>query len=369
MHKTVSVCDITLADYTAEILKIHQIHDISHLPVGTRPMSGGMIDRSSLNAWWLGRSIPASRYGIKDAMEIIGIDDLSILVKKCFGLSLSDQYWICPVGSGLKWNDINFFTNGFSVDVGEILFGGKVNGEMSLISPDNTSDGWLRKKWIIKDDIRYLIKGGSNPFMQEPYNEVIASEVCRRLGITHTDYSLTEIEEKVYCLCANFVTAQTELVPAWRIVNIMKKNNSDSNYTHFLRCCDKLGIGDVQNAIDDMMVLDYIVANEDRHYNNFGFIRDADTLEWQCAAPIFDTGTSLWYNSLVVGSPVVSRPFRKTHEKQIKLVRSLQRYPADALKGLDETIRQIFTGSDTVDHVRREKIAEEVNVRVAALFA
>jgi len=32
-------------------------------------------------------------------------------------------------------------------------------------------------------------------------------------------------------------------------------------------------------AIDKMLVLDYIISNEDRHYNNFGFIRNADTLE------------------------------------------------------------------------------------------
>ncbi|MDR0948561.1 MAG: hypothetical protein LBM69_03475 [Lachnospiraceae bacterium] len=188
MHKTVCVCDVTLADYTAEIIQIRQIHDIDHLPIGTRLVSNGMIDRASLNAWWLGRSIPASRDGIQDAIETLGIHNLSVLVKKCFGLSLSDQYWICPTGSGLIWSDINFFEHGFSKDVGELLFGGKAVGELSLISPDNTSDGWLRKKWLIQDGIRYLIKGGSNPFWQEPYNEVIASEICRRLGITHELY-------------------------------------------------------------------------------------------------------------------------------------------------------------------------------------
>ncbi len=46
-----------------------------------------------------------------------------------------------------------------------------------------------------------------------------------------------------------------------------------------------------------MLTLDYIIANGDRHYNNFGFIRNAETLEWQGLAPIFDSGASLWHNT------------------------------------------------------------------------
>ncbi len=29
-----------------------------------------------------------------------------------------------------------------------------------------------------------------------------------------------------------------------------------------------------------MLTADYLIANYDRHYNNFGAIRNADTLEW-----------------------------------------------------------------------------------------
>jgi len=41
---------------------------------------------------------------------------------------------------------------------------------------------------------------------------------------------------------------------------------------------------------------DRIINNIDRHYGNFGFIRNADTLEFQGFEPIFDNGNSLWYN-------------------------------------------------------------------------
>ena len=42
-----------------------------------------------------------------------------------------------------------------------------------------------------------------------------------------------------------------------------------------------------------MVLLDYLLVNEDRHFNNFGIIRDANTLKWLDVAPIFDSGESL----------------------------------------------------------------------------
>ena len=42
-----------------------------------------------------------------------------------------------------------------------------------------------------------------------------------------------------------------------------------------------------------MLAIGYIMMNGDRHMNNFGLVRDADTLEHICLAPVYDTGTSL----------------------------------------------------------------------------
>ena len=56
---------------------------------------------------------------------------------------------------------------------------------MNLFSPDNTTDGNLKKKWKISAGKRVLIKGGSDPFRQEVYNEVIASLIAEKLGIDH----------------------------------------------------------------------------------------------------------------------------------------------------------------------------------------
>ena len=72
------------------ILRITDTWNEEYLPIGTRTKTG--IDVKILNHWWHGRSIPASRTGIKEALENMGIDSSKELLEKSYGLSLSDQY-------------------------------------------------------------------------------------------------------------------------------------------------------------------------------------------------------------------------------------------------------------------------------------
>ena len=71
-------------------------------------------------------------------------------------------------------------------------------------------------------------------------------------------------------------------------------------------------------------MLDYIIANEDRHLNNFGALRNAETLEWLGMAPIYDSGSSLGYDKSVPlmmnAREVICKPFKKHHEELLKLV-------------------------------------------------
>lgn len=97
MHKRTPVVALELDDVTCTIQRINEVYAETHIPVGIK-VQHGMIDRSSLNAWWTGRSIPASRMGIKNALEKLEIPSAQMLLNKSFGLSLSDQYWICPEG-------------------------------------------------------------------------------------------------------------------------------------------------------------------------------------------------------------------------------------------------------------------------------
>jgi hypothetical protein len=367
MHKNIPVVDMEILSDTGRIVRLFNLQAPEHLPLGVNTKEG--MSRKAMDDWWTGRSIPASRDGIREALEHLNVYNTAMLLDKCYGLSLSDQYWICPKNSGLQWGKINFFHNDFSKDMGEILFGYEPDdlNRISLVSPDNTSDGWLRKKWIIAGGKRFLMKGGSGVFRQEPFNEVIASAIMLRLNINHVTYTLTFDKGKPYSLCETFVTPDTDLVPAWRIRATMKKDNRDSNLAHLLRCCENLGISGTRTALDQMLVLDYIISNEDRHYHHLGFIRNAEPLEWLGFAPVYDSGTSLWYNTQRVGSAVESKPFRSSHAEQIKLVQDLSWFDAGLLKGLDDEIIEILSVSEEVDQARSGRIAKAVMERAGQI--
>ena len=138
MHKRTAVADIELDDATGFIQKINMVYAPEHLPVGV-PTRRGLADRAALNEWWTERSIPVSRSGIREALETLHISSTKMLLVRCWGLSLSDQYWICPEGSGLTWERINFFDNDFSDDIGDVLFGmDKKPNALDFSSPDKS---------------------------------------------------------------------------------------------------------------------------------------------------------------------------------------------------------------------------------------
>ena len=373
MHKNIPVLGIDLDEATSSVRKILAAYHPEHLPLGTASKQGG-ADRAALNAWWIDRSIPASRSGIRRALETLELPNTQMLLTRCFGLSLSDQYWVRPRGSDLQWERVNFFTNPFSEDIGNVLLG-KVtdHAAFDFRSPDNTSDGFLKKRWKIIDGKRCLLKAGSNPFMQQPFNEVVATIVARRLGIPHVPYTLLWDDGVPYSVCEDFITPNTELVSAWRVMQSVKKDNSTSVYRHYLNCCEALGVPGMERAVDQMIVLDYLIANEDRHQNNFGLIRDANTLDWIGAAPLFDSGSSLGYdklpNQIHLARGVECKPFKKTHAEQIKLVTSFDWLDFGKLNGVEDEIREVFDQArEYMDESRKSAILSAFSSRLGNLM-
>lgn len=375
MHKNIAVADVEIDEVLGVITSIDNLSAREHLPVGVvhQLRHEETVDRYALNHWWTGRSIPASRMGVTEALEALGVSSTKQLITKCLGLSLSDHYWFRPYGSSVAWEDVNFFDNAFSDDIGDVLFGmNDKNDGFDFISPDNTSDGNLQKRWKIIDGKRCLLKSGSSPYSQQPFNEVIATIIMNKLGIEHVPYTVTWINDKPYSVCEDFVTKDTELIGAWRVLQLRPKANHENEYLHYVSLCKELGV-DIVPALDRMIVLDYIIANEDRHFNNFGLLRDANTLEWIGAAPIFDSGTSLWYNksaSRFISSDIICKPFKKTHGEQLRLVSSFNWLDISKLNGIEDEILNVLCEDKAVRYIEAERakaIAAEVRKRIDAL--
>lgn len=364
LNKNRQLAEIEISD-SGFIVSINKIIDAEAFPVGVIIEDSKKNTVGRLNSWWQGRAIPASRDGLKQILQIYDIETTTKLALRSLGLSLSDQYWIKPVNSDIEWQDINFFTNDFSRDLGDAFFSrGSSKVDISLISPDASSNGWLRKKWTIIDGDRYLVKAGSIPLLQQPYNEVAASKILEVLDIEHVDYELIHEDDRPLSKCKNFITQDTEFVPANLIRNVLPKSNNENEYTHFLKCADKLEIPGVQEHLDNLMIIDFLIENTDRHYGNFGFIRDVNTLKFIKPAPVFDNGTSLWCDALntEIGNWQKVMPFKESHKEQCKLIKNYN-FNKDLLCKCPEIVNSVLSKSPYLDQERIEKITEAVENR------
>lgn len=310
----------------SHIVRINEVFNPEYRPFQVEyNEKNNKIIKSSFEKFLKGRRIPDTRQEKEEILNNIDNRNLFDLSLSYYGLSLSDQYWMKKNNDDIKWKDINFFQNDFSKDMGAFIFGDDIDS-FSLKTPNNTSDGWLKKAWVIENGKRVLVKGSSAPYFQESFNEKIAYKISKSLGINHIKYDVVKINDNYCSICDNFIDENTELVPANAIINSIKKSSNISMYDFLVDELIKLGIKDAKNKIDEMLFLDYIIYNEDRHFNNFGFIRNVETLKVIGMSPIYDSGTSLFYNTLDSAIPFANpgvKPFYSKREKQFNLIKNM----------------------------------------------
>lgn len=351
MNRTHEIAEVVYDEQKLQFTFIGPFADARRAPLGLAN-PGGNIALYDFNAWWLNRGIPHTRNGLDRILREAGARVPDELLFRNLGLSLSDQYWIRPLDSGLAWEDINFFCNDFElVDAATAPFlAARSNAHAH---PDNTSDGNLQKTWLIRGGARMLRKSGLRN-NQEPFNEVVATALHKRLLAKgeYVEYTLDDAAGESACLCENFLTDQEEYVPAVYVMRTLEQNGSTSDFDHYLACCGALGATSARAALERMIVCDDILANSDRHFRNFGIVRNVETLACR-PAPIFDSGTSLWCNlslaKLKAGEfSFTSKQFEASPARQMLLVEDLNWFDTDALEGFVAEAMGILAKNDAL---------------------
>lgn len=335
--------------YFDEILEIKNI-DYAPVIISDLYKSKTEINRV-LSNWFKGRGIPSWRDQLDLLLSRLNITTPEELLDKAFGLSLSDQYWIKPIDSNLNYDDINFFDHDFdSADFLEASFsnvGRTITSEASLRTPNNTTDGMLKKTWVIEENKRYLLKGGFKSDVLQPFNEVLASMICGRLGFNYVTYTLDVIKDKVVSKCECFITKDTEFVTAHQILNGKEKHHNHGDYEEYIKILESNGITNAREELENMYILDYLIMNEDRHLNNFGIIRDVNTLKWLSVAPIFDNGQSLNIVSYDSNEMIINGEGRlfyniETFDHILTLVKNIKRIDLSKLDGIVEEFDELL---------------------------
>lgn len=335
MNRTHEVLRFRYEAHTGEFLAAGDVIDPARAPVGVLAHHGRTVDLKAFGSWWRYRSIPRFRDGIGGKLEELGCSSTHQIPFRSLGLSLADQYWVRPDGVDVTWEGINYFQN----DFGLAGVGAGWLDDVGENTPDNTLEGELPKLWLCKDGRRVLVKGGGLTRNQQPFNELVATALFRRLLEPHeyVPYGLEMRDGRAVCVCETFVADDEELVPAQSIMRVLHRPPLRSEYHHYVACCERLGATGVKQALAKMIVCDFILANTDRHWRNFGLVRNVETLECR-VAPLFDTGTSLWCTAqaerLAAGDyHSVAKPFHDEPDRQLRMVHDLLWYCPQALDG------------------------------------
>lgn len=366
-------------------LVVREIFDSSRMPLGT-VTSGGKAKPRSVTDWWEHRSVPASRPGLLARLGQIEIADFSLLPLNNMALSLSDCYWLRPAtNETLQWGDVNYFDNNFVQS--NLMTWDNWLSAVGLDSPDNTSEGELPKRWTIRDGVRCLAKGCTGDD-QRPFNEVVATALHRRLlqPGEYVPYTLAHIQDGPLCLCPNFLGEREEYVPAALVRGELSSMRGATTYDRLVRFAERhaCDAADMHRALSQMIICDAILANTDRHWRNFGFIRSVDTLQMR-PAPLFDSGNSLWYNKTPQQVErndwtFQSRPFDPNPAHQLALANDLSWYDPAAfdhatfdhatLSGfVDEAVEILSNSKHATANGRLSYIARGLQKRVDAVSA
>ena len=222
MNKNTKVLSAEYHSSLGVFTDVYDIYDIDFAPVILKNVYNKEENlKVILSNWFKGRGIPLWRDDLDLLLAKLNISAPTELLDKAFGLSLSDQYWIKPYDSRIEYKDINFFEHDFKdTEFIDVTFSNntETSTKISLISPNNTTDGRLKKTWIIDDNKRYLLKGGYKNEVLQPFNEVLASMISKRLGFNYVSYTLEIVKDKVVSKCECFIDKNTELVSAYQIL-------------------------------------------------------------------------------------------------------------------------------------------------------
>ena len=372
-----------------EAVRITRVENPAFAPMGMFDRRGE-VSKRELNYWWRHRAIPASRAQIDRLLGNLKLESTLVLAEKSFGLSLSDCYWINDEDDPKDWADINFFDNDFTDDLGFLTLGQDSAGSspgspdyarIDLSSPNSTLGGDLLKKWKIVDGNRVLLKAGVGFVNQEPYNEVAATDLHARLMQPgeFTPYRLFEDARRVYSACDNLLGPDEELIAAWDVIRNVKQPNNFSDLRFLVSRYEALGLaGDaVMVQLAKMFACDFVLANRDRHYRNFGVVRNVETLKVTRIAPVFDTGSCLWSNAELLDAPIdfeyMAKPFKLRGMRPADQVELFCGWfdwlDASALAGYPERVAEILGANPNIPERRIDTVARQVRKNVETLLA
>ena len=232
------------------------------------------------------RQAPKHRKHIKELLERYNCDDLEGFLRVTHALSLNDTLWVKDADSDLCWDSVSLYQNEFDRLVSEAAFDGVISeSDLSSTSPEFGTDGYYAKGWVRDEDGIWLYKSGSGLHVIEPVSEFLVSQLAQCICPNAVQYDLALYHDKLVSKCPLFTTEAVGLAKAGAVFH------GEQTIPRLLDYCQTLSS---DSDFRRMCVLDAITLNPDRHYGNFGFLFDNQTMALVGMAPVFDNNRALF---------------------------------------------------------------------------
>ena len=219
-----------------------------------------LIKIENADMWLETRAIDSHRANsrlLKKALRLAEKDDVSTVIH-VNGDTITDNYWIRPIGSELTYDDVKFSDDYFSnlaLKGNYDSFNRAANSKRSK-TPELTNVGSFEKCWKLRKGKWWMYKKATH---NEMFSELFIYELGLSLGMNMAIYERGE-----GCIKSlDFTDAATvNFEPASTFMG------DNEEYSDVVKSLEKL----CPDAITDyirMIFMDTICANPDRHTNNF----------------------------------------------------------------------------------------------------
>ncbi|MEC4183505.1 hypothetical protein VJ918_01660 [Adlercreutzia sp. R21] len=259
-----------LLDYTYKLIDQYD----AYLPYGF----------AGIDDWIDGRQIAKHRTSIEKLMRELGLTTRHDFIAMARCLSLTDTFWMKRADEDISWNDVSLYRNPFDDVIARIAFDGTgmYGRQNSPTSPEYATSGSFAKCWVREGSQISLLKRGTSGYANagfEPYSEVLASDLLEAARIDHVPYTVEMHHGKLASKCPLFTSEETGFVSAHRFFD------GPFDVEDMIAFCREHG---GEEAFREMVVMDAVMANVDRHAGNYGFLVDNATGEILRMAPLFD---------------------------------------------------------------------------------
>ena len=258
------------------------------------------LKRSGDVAGWLtNRAIDAHRTNsrlLKKALRLTAADDIEVVLK-VNAATITDTYWFRQGGSGLMYEDVRFKVNYFD----KLALRGDPDSFNQPYSPtpELTNIGSFEKCWQLMDDRWFMIKQGN---YLERFSELFIFRLGQALGFSMAEYQ----PENGTIRSPDFTDgAFVNFESADGIVG------DDEDYAVNFEAFWKLS-PELAEQYLQIIYLDTLCFNMDRHTKNYGVLRDVETGAVLRMAPNFDNNVALFARG-------IPENLKRTNDKLVSL--------------------------------------------------